>query len=277
MPPSARWPSVARMAVDFRNQTTLITGASSGFGDLFARRLAARGSHLILVARRADRLESLAAELAAAHGVTVTTVPMDLAEPGAGAKLAAAVAERGLSVTSLINNAGFGTHGAFHLAEPQRITDEITLNVTSLTEITRAFLPGLRTHGGGVLLNVASIAAYQPGPTLAVYAATKAYVLSLTEAVRFESRDTGLRVMALSPGPTETEFFAVAGENADGGTRRMRPGQVVDEALRALDRRHPPASLITGRANRALIGVSRLVGRRLTVRLLGGMMRDSAA
>ncbi|WP_430783509.1 SDR family NAD(P)-dependent oxidoreductase [Actinoplanes sp. G11-F43] len=257
------------MPVDYRSQTTLITGASSGLGALFARRLAARGSDLILVARRTDRLEALAAEL---PSVRVTTIGMDLSEPGAGAKLAAAVAERGLTVTSLINNAGFGTHGMFHEADPRRITEEITLNVTSLTEISRAFIEPLRAYGKGVLINVASIIAYQPGPTLAVYAATKAYVLSLTEALYAESRGTGLRVMALSPGPTETEFFQVAGEHADGGMPRSSPERVVDEAIRALDRRNPPPSLITGRSLRIAIGTGRLAGRRVTLALLGRMM-----
>ncbi|WP_433791413.1 SDR family NAD(P)-dependent oxidoreductase [Actinoplanes sp. CA-252034] len=257
------------MAVDFRNQTTLITGASSGFGALFARRLAARGSGLVLVARRTDRLEALAAEL---PGVPVTTIGMDLAQPGAGAKLAAAVAERGITVTSLINNAGFGTHGLFHEADPQRITDEITLNVTTLTEITRAFIEPLRAHGGGVLVNVASIAGYQPGPTLAVYAATKAFVLHFTEALWTESRGTGLKVMALSPGATETEFFDVAGQGADGGTARMRADTVVDLAIKALDRRNTPPSLITGARNRIMMGASRLAGRRITLAALGAMM-----
>jgi short-subunit dehydrogenase len=260
------------MAVDYRNQTTLITGASSGLGALFARRLAARGSDLVLVARRTDRLESLAAELA---GAGVTTIGMDLAQPGAGAKLAAAVAERGIGLTSLINNAGFGTHGLFHEAEPQRVTDEITLNVTSLTEITRAFVEPLRAHGGGVLVNVASIAGFSPSPTLAVYAATKAYVLSFTEALWAESRGTGLRVMALCPGATETEFFDVAGQGADGGTARMRADTVVDLAMKALDRRNPPPSLITGTRNRVMMGASRLAGRRITVAALGVMMRQT--
>jgi short-subunit dehydrogenase len=229
----------------------------------------------VLVARRADRLERLAAELTAAHGITATPIAMDLAAPGAAAKLSAAVAGQGLAVTSLINNAGFGTHGLFHESDPQRLTDEITLNVTSLTEITRAFIEPLRAHGGGVLVNVASIAAYQPGPTLAVYAATKAFVLHFTEALRSESRGTGLRVMALSPGPTETEFFDVAGQGADGGTRRMRADQVIDAAMRALDRRRPPADLITGRANRIMVGTGRLIGRRLTTAALAALMRQS--
>jgi short-subunit dehydrogenase len=261
------------MAVDFRNQTTLITGASSGLGALFARRLAARGSHLVLVARRTDRLEELAAELSQ---VTVTTISMDLSQPGAGAKLAAAVAERGIQVTSLINNAGFGTHGLFHEADPQRITDEITLNVTSLAEISRAFIEPLRAHGGGVLVNVASIAGYQPSPTLAVYAATKAFVLNFTEALWAESRGTGLKVMALSPGATATEFFDVAGQGADGGTARMSADTVVDLAIKALDRRNTPPSLITGARNRIMMGASRLAGRRITLAALGAMMRQTS-
>lgn len=259
------------MPVDYSDQTTLITGASSGLGALFARRLAARGSDLVMVARRTDRLESLAAELIGRHGVEVTTIGMDLAEPGAAQKLAG----RGLQVTSLINNAGFGTHGLFHEADPQRITDEITLNVTSLTEISRAFIGQLRAYGGGVLVNVASIAAYQPGPTLAVYAATKAYVLSFTEALGAESRGTGLRVLALSPGPTDTEFFDVAGQNADGGMPRMSAERVVDQAIRALDRRNPPPSLVTGWPNRIAIGASRLAGRRFTIAAVGRMMRQT--
>jgi short-subunit dehydrogenase len=261
------------MAIDFQHQTTLITGASSGLGALFARRLAARGSGLVLVARRTDRLEQLAAELS---GVPVTVIGMDLAQPGAGAKLAAAVAERGITVTSLINNAGFGTHGLFHEADPQRVTDEITLNVTSLTEITRAFIEPLRAHGRGVLVNVASIVGYQPSPTLAVYAATKAFVLSFTEALWAESRGTGLTVMALSPGATATEFFDVAGQGADGGTARMRPETVVDLAIKALDRRNPPPSLITGARNRVMVGAGRLAGRRITLAALGAMMRQTA-
>ena len=260
------------MPVDYRGQTTLITGASSGLGAEFARRLAARGSDLVLVARRADRLEKLAAELAETHGVSATGIPMDLAVPGAGAALAAAVAERGLTVTSLINNAGFGTHSPFHLAEPDRLTAEITLNVTSLVEISRAFIEPLRAHGGGVLVNIASVAAYQPDPTLAVYGATKAFVLSFTEALWYESRGTGLRVLALSPGATETEFFEVAGQGASGGTSRMRADEVVDIGLRALDRRNPPPSLVAGRLNRALSGTVRLVSRRFAVSAVGRLM-----
>src|SRR4051812_9814035 len=127
-------------SVDYRTGTTVITGASSGIGAEFARRLAARGSGLVLVARRADRLEQLAVELTAAHGVEVDIVPLDLSLPGAGRKLAAAVAGLGRSVTSVINNAGFGTYGPFHAEDPERLEDEIAVDVTALVDISRAFI-----------------------------------------------------------------------------------------------------------------------------------------
>jgi uncharacterized protein len=263
--------------VDYRRQTTLITGASSGIGAEFARRLAARGSGLVLVARRAERLEALAAELTAAHGVPVAVIPRDLALPGAGRDLAAAVAERGLTVTSVINNAGFGTYGPFHDEDPQRLADEIAVDVSALVDISRAFIGPLRAAGNGVLVNVASVAAYQPSPALAVYAATKAFVLSFTEALWQESRGTGLRVLALSPGATSTEFFEVAGsDSADGGTKRQTAAEVVDVALRTLDRRDPPPSVISGRLNRLMVGASRLFSRRRVVTVMGALMARSA-
>lgn len=263
--------------VDYRRQTTLITGASSGIGAEFARRLAARGSGLVLVARRADRLEALAAELTGAYGVPVAVVPLDLGLPGAGQKLAAAVAERGLTVTSVINNAGFGTYGPFHGEDPQRLAEEIAVDVAALVDISRAFIEPLRAAGTGVLVNVASVAGYQPSPAMAVYAATKAFVLSFTEALWQESRGTGLRVLALSPGATSTEFFEVVGTDAaDGGTKRQTVAEVVDVALRTLDRRDPPPSVISGRRNRLLIGLSPLLSRRRKVMVMGALLARGA-
>ncbi|MBB4744904.1 short-subunit dehydrogenase [Actinoplanes octamycinicus] len=259
-------------AVDYRAQTVLITGASAGLGAEFARKLAARGAGLVLVARRADRLAELQAELTAAGG-TVTTIAMDLAVPDAGERLHAALA--GTPVTSMINNAGFGTNRPFHEEDPGRVTDEITLNVTSLVGITRAFIDELRA-GHGFLINLASVAAYQPNPRMAVYGATKAFVLSFSEALWYESRGTGLRVLAVSPGATETEFFEVAGQGADGGTRRMRADQVVDAALRALDRRNPPPSVVTGALNKVMTGAGRLVSRRMLASVVGTMLDRSA-
>jgi len=263
--------------VDYRGQTTLITGASAGIGVEFARQLAARGSDVVLVARRLDRLERLAGELQAAYGVTATPIAVDLAVPGVAAALDAAVTEHGRTVTSLINNAGFATNVAFHAEDPQRLGAEIAVNVTSLVDLSRVFIERLRAHGGGVLVNVASMAAYQPTPTMAVYGATKAFVLSFTEALWYESRGTGLRVMALSPGATETEFFDVAGAQADGGTRRMRPAEVVKIALNALDQRTPPPSVIAGTRNRLMSQAGRLVGRRRMTMTIGSMMERATA
>lgn len=256
-----------------RNQTVLITGASAGLGAEFARRLAARGANLVLVARRADRLEKLAAELT---GVRVTTIAMDLAVPDAGPKLSAAVAAEGVTVTSLINNAGFGSQQLFHERDAAGVDAEVALNVTSLVSITHSFIERLRA-GNGFLMNLASVAGFQPSPRMAVYAATKAFVLSFTEALWFENRDSKLRVMAVCPGATETEFFEVAGQGADGGTRRMRADQVVDVALRALNRRNPPPVVVTGALNKASTVAVRFFSRRVVTWGVGMMMDRSSA
>jgi uncharacterized protein len=259
--------------VDYRTQTVLITGASSGIGAEFARRLAARGANVVLVARRQDRLDALAAELRSQHGIEATALPLDLTTPQVGAVLDRELAARGVEITSIVNSAGFATHGPFHTEDPARLATEIAVDVTSVVDISRTFIERLRDRGDGFLINVASMAAYQANPTMAVYGATKAFVLSFTEALWYESRGTGLRVLALSPGATETEFFEVAGSNADGGTRRMPAADVVTTALSALDRRNPPPSVIAGRLNRAAATAGRLVTRRRATMLIGSLMR----
>ncbi|MFY1636888.1 SDR family NAD(P)-dependent oxidoreductase [Solwaraspora sp. WMMB335] len=263
--------------VDYRDQTTLITGASSGIGAEFARRLAGRGSHLVLVARREQRLRQLSGELAATYGVRVTPIPLDLSQPAAGERLADEVASRELTVTSLVNNAAFGTFGPFHQEDPGRLRDEIAVDVAAVVDISRAFIDRLRAGGTGVLVNVASLAGFQPSPNMAVYAATKAFVLHFTEALWHENRGTGLRVLALSPGATETEFFEVLGTHAaDGGMRRQSVTAVVTTALRALDRRNPPPSVVSGTVNRIAANGHRLLGRRQTVNLSGRITRYEA-
>lgn len=258
------------MTIDYKNSTALVTGASSGLGEEFAKRLAARGANLILVARRADRLESLAAELRAKYNVTVTPLSADLTKPNAASTLAAEVAARGLSVNTLINNAGFGTHGSFADADPARVSDEVTLNVTALTELTRVFYPELLKHANGALVNVASTAAFQPVPLMAVYAATKAYVLSFTEALWFEAKDSGLRVLALCPGATRTEFFDIAGENARIGAVQTSE-EVVAVAMKTLDQRNAGPSVISGGRNKVLAWGERFVPRRSLVAMSGGL------
>ncbi len=262
--------------VDYARQTVLITGASAGIGAEFARQLAARGSDLVLVARREDRLEALAAALIGEHSVSVTTVPMDLAQPGAARSIVETLNARGVEVTSVVNCAGFANLGPFHEEDLARVSAEIAVDVTAVVELSHALLPRLRTQGDGFLVNVASVAAYQANPTMAVYGAAKAFVLSLSEALWYEARDTGLRVLALSPGATDTEFFDVAGDKADGGSRRMKVDAVVRTALDALDRRNPPPSVIAGRASRLSEVVGRVVGRRRMTVMVGSLMARTA-
>ena len=263
-------------AVDYSKQTTIITGASSGIGVEFARGFARRGSDVVLVARRLDRLEKLAAELTETYGVRAEAIPLDLSVPDAGQRLAEEVDRRGLTVTSVVNNAGFGTFGPFHTEDPDRLQEEINVNVASVVDISRAFIGRLRAGGNGVLVNVASMAAYQPIPNMAVYAASKAFVLSFTEALWQESLGTGLRVLLLSPGATRTEFNDVLGtEEATSNASFQTPRQVVETSLRALDRRKPPPSVVSGRLNRLMTNVSRVLSRRRAV-LVSGYMTKTA-
>jgi short-subunit dehydrogenase len=195
------------------SKTALITGASSGIGASFARQLAAEGYHVILVARRAEKLEALAAEVSANRSIRAEVIPADLSRPEAPAEILKAVAERGLQVDLLINNAGIGAHGAFETATHEDDQRMIDLNISSLTAMTRAFLPGMLERRGGGIINVASTAAFQAIPYFAVYAATKAYVLAFSEGLAEEVASRGVKVICLCPGPTATEFNDVAGVN----------------------------------------------------------------
>lgn len=258
----------------YRDQTVLITGASSGLGAEYARRLAERGADLVLVARRTDRLQALAAELADRSDATVTILPQDLAEPGAGEELRRRLDDLGIAVTSIINNAGFASTGPLHEIEPQRLRDEVALDVAAVVDVTRAFIDQLRAHDDGFLVNLASIAGYQPIPEMAVYAASKAFVLSFTESLWAESIGTGLRVMAVCPGPTKTEFFEIAGEYASGGMPKMTAEDVVAATLKGLDRRTPPLHVVPGPLNRVLTMAGHLTPRRAAGHVLRrGMKR----
>lgn len=223
------------MTLDLRGGTALITGASSGLGVEFAKRFASRGSNLVLVARRAERLEKLADELRASTGVDVAVVPIDLTTAGAVVSLRDELARRDIHISSLVNNAGFGSHGPFDSSSPERMVDEMQLNVVALVELSRTFMSQLLEAGTGALVTVASTAGYQPTPGMAVYGATKAFVLSFTEALWAEARGTGLRVLAVSPGATKTEFFDVVGSEEASVGRKQTSAQVIDTAFRALD------------------------------------------
>ncbi|HEX7307264.1 SDR family oxidoreductase [Lentzea sp.] len=255
------------MTIDYRGARVLVTGASAGIGAQFARELARRGADLVLVARRAERLEALAAEL---KGVEVTVLPCDLTEPGAVAKLATELRQRDLKLTGLINNAGFGTYGPFAEEDVERLRTEIALDISAVVELSRTFVDEL-VEARGILVNVASLAAYHPVPKMAVYGAAKAFVLNFTEALWSEHRGAGLKVLALSPGATSTEFFDVAGEQASAGARRVPPELVVETALRTLDKRNPPPSIAVGRANRLMLSAGRLLGRRQAAVMMGAV------
>jgi len=189
----------------------VITGASSGIGTELARVFAARGYSLVLVARRQERLEALAGQIRKAHDAQVEVVTLDLQSADAPQRLQNTLRERGIVVHTLVNNAGFGLRGDFVSLPYERQIAMIDLNVRSLTALCRLMLPGMMERGRGGILNVASLAAFQAGPLMAVYYATKAFVLSLSEALHEEAKSYGVTVTALCLGPTKSEFFAQAG------------------------------------------------------------------
>ena len=210
--------------------TVLITGASSGIGRSLAHLFAADGYAVVLVARRAQELQALGAELAAAHAVQVTTLPIDLAEPGSARVLCEQLESQGVNVDVLVNNAGFGMQGAFSALPIERQLGMIQLNVTTLAELTGRLLPGMITRNRGGILNIGSTAAFQPGPFMAIYYATKAFVVSFSEALAEELSGSALRVSCLAPGPTATAFATEAGAAESG----LFKGEVmnVDEVAR---------------------------------------------
>ncbi|WP_432835512.1 SDR family NAD(P)-dependent oxidoreductase [Dactylosporangium sp. CA-092794] len=258
------------MTVDYRSQTVLLTGASSGIGAAFAAALAARGSNLVLVARRADRLASMADELRRNYDVRVEAIPFDLSHPAAGIELRKAVADRGVEVTSLINNAAFGTFAPFADADPGRLADEIAVDVAAPVQLTAAFLPQMLSAANGFIISVAGVSAYFPSPRMAVYSAAKAFVLSFTESLWTELRGTGLTAFAVSPGATSTEFTTGMGPEASVLTsgRLRTPEDVVATALAHLERRNPGPSVIDGRANQLGVLMSRLASRRQSAMMM---------
>ena len=257
------------MSLDLSTQTVLVTGASSGIGRQFAVDLAALGSSLVLVARRRDRLEQLAADLRRDHGTDVHVIAADLSSPTAGPDLRSAVTELGVRITGLVNNAGSGAFGAFADESPERLEAELAVDVMAPVRLTAAFLPDLLAAERGLLINVASMAAYTPTPRMAVYGAAKAFVLSFTESLWAELRDADVTVFALSPGATSTEFNSVVGtDDATAGAPVRSPQDVVATALAHLGARSPGPSVIDGRSNRIAATAVRLVSRRRTVELM---------
>jgi uncharacterized protein len=229
-----------------KRPVALVTGASAGLGVEFARQLSKRGHRLVLAARRKERLDELAKELGNARAVAI-----DLSKKDAAAKLMADVAANGEVVELLVNNAAFGLIGRFAELDAQRERQMIDLNVGALTDLCRAVAPGMVERKSGGIINVASTAAFQPGPKMAVYFATKAFVLSLTEALHEELKPYGINVSCLCPGPTRTEFGEVAGFGGNGLFDRiaMNAPEVVEAGLRGLDSNK--AIVIPGLLNKA--------------------------
>lgn len=255
------------------DSTCLITGASSGIGAEFARQLAARGYGVFLVARREDRLRELADEIQREHGVRAEIAVHDLMNASEFEALPGEVADRGLTVEVLVNNAGFSTVGDVH-KNPDRQVGMVRLNCEALVALSAAFLPGMVERGRGAIVNVASTTSFQPVPAQTVYAATKAFVLSFTEGISAELRGTGVTATALCPGPVSTEFIEAAGfkrekeqmgpsflwssaedvaragiEGADKGKRVVVPGLV--NRVQAIFGQHSPRSIVLGPASRA--------------------------
>ncbi len=249
----------------------LVTGASAGIGESFARALAARGMDLVLVARRYDRLAALAKELEGAHGVRAVPIEHDLARPDVHVTLREAVRASGLDVGLLVNNAGFGTYGEFVEASAEDDARMIDVNCRAPVLLTHAFLPDMRARGTGGIVFVASIAGYQPTPLFSVYGATKAFDLMMAESLWAELRELGVAVLAVSPGYTPTEFQRVANSEdprPPGGT--TTPQEVVETALDAIG---TGPSVIPGMMNELLITASRFTPRRVVAEMALRMNR----
>jgi len=251
-------------------EVAVITGASMGLGAEFARQLAARRINLLLVARSADLLDQLAEELHHRHGVKVRTLALDLSKAESAGHLATFIETERLNPTWLVNNAGFGIVGAFQDMSAERLHEMMMLNMVTLVNLTRALLPALRLNVDARIINVASTAAFQPVPFFNVYAASKTFVLNFSEALHDELRGTGVRVLALCPGPTPTKFHVAAGVDEKIFHQGQTAADVVRMGLVASDRNR--AVLVCQRA--WLIVLMRAVPRAIVRRAAGFVARQ---
>ena len=246
---------------NWADRYAVVTGASSGIGAEFARQLAARGLHLVLAARRENLLQELAAELHEAHGTKTVCLPGDLTDPEEPARLFAEIESRELDVALLVNNAGFGQVATVSKTDLARTMGIVQVNMAALTELMYRFLPPMLDRGEGSIINIASVAAFQPIPYMPVYAASKAYVLHLTEGIWAETRDSGVHVMAVCPGTTRTEFFDHAG--SPGWAEKHLSStveQVVKAGIRGCEKRRP--IVVPGVANKFLTKLPRIGARK---------------
>jgi short-subunit dehydrogenase len=257
--------------------TALITGASAGLGAEYARLFAADKHDLVLVARRRDRLEALARELQSAHGVTVRVVSADLAARDGASRVVDEVGRLGLQIEFLVNNAGFGTSGAFVELDLGRELEMIQVNVASLVTLTRGFLPGMVARRSGRILNVGSTAGFPPGPFMAVYYASKAFVNSFTEALWYELRGTGVTATVSCPGATATEFADVAGNSRSLLFRlgAASPSTVARQGYRAMMKGKP--MIVHGLRNKLTVHSLRVSPRALVRAIAASLNPHPAA
>lgn len=258
-------------------ETALITGASSGIGETFARQLASKKTNLILVARSQDKLEQLATELSHKYQIKTTVISQDLSQSSAGQNIFDQVQAKDLSVDLLINNAGFGDYGAFCDRPLSKQMTMIQLNIAALVELTGLFLPLMQQKGSRGIINVASIAGFQPIPYMSVYAATKAFVLSFSEALWAENKDKGVKILVSCPGPTESKFYEQADfpDSATGlnGMTMASTDQVVTETINALEKGQ--STIVPGGfANQIIVNLPRLIPRDLLVSAVGKQFKN---
>jgi len=257
-------------------KVTLITGASGGIGETFARRLAEKKHNLVLVARSEDKLHQLCDELMLKHGITAHYVAVDLIDFEADQKLFEETEKHGMEVDWLINNAGFGSMGDFATLELERELEMVGLNVMVLVALTHRYLQGMRERKSGTIINVSSTASFQPVPFMATYAATKAFVTSFSEAIAEENRDFKIRVLACCPGATATNFFDNAGMNEPFAVKGVQtPEEVVEETLRALEKGRTRA--ITGWVNWLSAYVATVTPNTLVTKAIAGQLRPRLA
>ena len=249
--------------MDFKGKTAVITGASSGIGLAYAFEFAKRGSNLVLVARSQDALEKLAADIKKRYSVDVQVIPQDLAMVSAGEELLTKLTKLGVSTDILVNNAGFGTNNRVAKEDRNKIRQEILLNVVTLVDLTVAVLPDLLKKNAGAIINIGSTASFQPVPGMAVYAATKAFVRSFTEALWGEVQGTGVKVLTVNPGATATEFFNVAEANPAG---KLAPvSDVVNATFKALDSKTTKPSIVVGGQNALMAGLTKFIPKKVVI------------
>lgn len=262
-------PSTRHTAAPAAGTWALVTGASGGMGEAFVAFFARHGVNLVITGRRAEALERVAAS-ARARGVEVVVLTGDMAVKDERDELVAEISRRGLRVQTLVNNAGFGTLGDFAVSDPARHLEQVQVNCAALTDLTQRYLPGMLQTHQGTIVNVSSTASFQPLPGMAVYAATKAYVRSFTEALWHEVKGTGVKVITLCPGPTETAFFETAGDST-AMTWRRTPEQVVETCFDGLAKGSP--TVVDGPFNLAQAVAGRLAPTRLGMAISEKVMK----